>query len=93
MALRDKLSKLQTEQLADLTEIMDEADQLESDLATANNVIAERDTRIAELQDQANRLYARILLSETGAQEEEEEKELTEEEKDNIIREKILGGN
>ena len=93
MALRDKLSKIQvTDQLADMAEIMDEADQLETDLETANNVIAERDAKIAELQDQANRLYARILLNETGAQE-EEEKELTEEEKDEEFRQKILGGN
>ena len=66
MALRDKLSGIKTEQLADLTEIMDEADKVEADLLTANNTIAERDKKIAELQEQANRLYARLILNDTG---------------------------
>ena len=66
MALRDKLSGIKTDQLADLTEIMEEADKVEADLVTANNTISERDKKIAELQEQANRLYARLILTDTG---------------------------
>lgn len=73
MALREKLSKINTDQLADLTEIMDEVDKLEGDLANANSVIGERDKKISELTDQNNRLYARMLLSDVGKVEEKED--------------------
>lgn len=73
MALREKLSKINTDQLADLTEIMDEVDKLEGDLANANSVIGERDKKISELTDQNNRLYARMLLSDVGSVEEKED--------------------
>ena len=73
MALREKLSKINTDQLADLTEIMDEVDKLEGDLANANSVIGERDKKISELTDQNNRLYARMLLSDVGSTEEKED--------------------
>lgn len=73
MALREKLSKINTEQLADLSDIMDEVDKLEGDLANANSVIGERDKKIAELTDQNNRLYARMLLSDVGKVEEKED--------------------
>ena len=72
MALREKLVKINTEQLADLSEIMDDADKLEADLVTANATIGERDKKIAELQEQANRLYARLILTDTGNPDEEE---------------------
>lgn len=73
MALREKLSKINTEQLADLSDIMDEVDKLEGDLANANSVIGERDKKIEELTDQNNRLYARMLLSDVGKVEEKED--------------------
>lgn len=75
MALRDRLSGIKTEQLADLTEIMEEADKVEADLLTANNTIAERDKKIAELQEQANRLYARLILNDTGKPADDEDNE------------------
>ena len=74
MALREKLAKINApEQLADLSDIMDEADKLEGDLANANSIIGEKEKKISELQEQANRLYARLLLSETGSESEEKE--------------------
>ena len=73
MALRDKLSTIKTDQLDDLYAVMAEADGLEADLATANATIGERDKKIAELQDQANKLYARLILSDTGKPAEPEE--------------------
>ena len=90
MALREKLIKINTEQLADLSEIMDDADKLEADLVTANATIGERDKKIAELQEQANRLYAKLILSETGVSDEEEEKEETLEEFNEKMKEKML---
>lgn len=71
MALRDKLSKIKTDQLDDLYAIMGDADQLEADLATANSALGEKDAKIAELQDQANKLYARLILTDTGKPAEE----------------------
>lgn len=79
MALRDKLSTIKTDQLDDLYAVMAEADGLEADLATANATIGEKDKKIAELQDQANKLYARLILTETGTAEEEEKEETLEE--------------
>lgn len=67
MALRDKLSTIKTDQLDDLYSAMSDADALEADLATANSTIAERDAKIAELQEQANKLYARLILTDTGS--------------------------
>ena len=66
MALRDKLSTIKTDQLDDLYAVMAEADGLEQDLATANDAIAERDKKIAELQSQATKLYERLILTDTG---------------------------
>lgn len=93
MALRDMLSKIQTDQLGDLSDIMDASDQLERDLENAQNIIAERDTKIAQLQEQTNKLYARLLLNEGGGKTEEEVHEETLEEYNDKMRQKILGGN
>lgn len=72
MSLREKLSAIKTDQLADLAEIMDLADGIENDLTNANSVIAERDKEIEGLKAQNNKLYARIVLSETGEPKEDE---------------------
>lgn len=57
MALRDKLSTIKTEQLADLAEIMDLADGIEADLENANSVIAERDKTINDLKEQLSLIH------------------------------------
>lgn len=67
MALRERLSAIKTDQLDDLYAIMGDADKLEADLATANSALSEKDAKIAELQEQANRLYARLILTDTGS--------------------------
>lgn len=72
MSLREKLAGIKTDNLADLADIMDMADSIESDLANANSVIADKDKEIAGLKEQNNKLYARIILSETGGKEENE---------------------
>lgn len=74
MSLREKLSGIKTDQLADLADIMEIADGIEADLENANSVIAERDKTISELKEQNNKLYARMILTETGGKEEEEPK-------------------
>ena len=74
MTLREKLAKINApDQLADLTEIIDEVDKLQGDLDNANSIIGEKDKKISELQDQSNRLYARLLLSDVGTVEEKED--------------------
>lgn len=75
MSLREKLSAIKTDQLADLAEIMDLADGIENDLTNANSVIAERDKEIEGLKAQNNKLYARIVLSETGDPNDDDEPE------------------
>ena len=75
MSLREKLSGIKTDQLADLADIMEMADGIEADLANANSVIAERDKTISELKEQNNKLYARMILTETGGKEEKEKPE------------------
>ena len=91
MSLREKLATIKTEQLADLAEIMDLADGVENDLKNANSVIADRDKEIAGLREQNNKLYARMILTQTGGTEEEEEHEETLEEYNENLRKKILG--
>lgn len=71
MSLREKLAGIKTDNLADLADIMDMADSIESDLANANSVIADKDKEIAGLKEQNNKLYARIILEQTGGKEEE----------------------
>lgn len=73
MALKERLSAIKTDDLADLSEIIDEVSKLESDLETANNVISEKDKKISELQETSNRLYAKLVLNDTGKVEEKEE--------------------
>ena len=91
MSLREKLAGIKTEQLADLAEIMDMADGVENDLKNANSVIADRDKEIAGLREQNNKLYARMILTQTGGADEEEEHEETLEEYNENLRKKILG--
>ena len=91
MSLREKLAGIKTEQLADLAEIMDMADGVENDLKNANSVIADRDKEIAGLREQNNKLYARMILTQTGGTEEEEEHEETLDEFNENLRKKILG--
>ena len=93
MTLKEKISKIKTDDLADITDIIEGVTKLESDLENANAVISERDAKITELQDQANRLYTRLILTETGGVSEEEEHEETLEEFNEKIKEQILGGN
>ena len=80
MSLREKLAGIKTEQLADLADIMDMADGIETDLANANSVIADKDKEIASLKEQNNKLYARMILTATGDVDKEEEHEETLEE-------------
>ena len=64
MALRDKLSGIKTEQLADLTEIMDEADKVEADLLTANILNERNPTCYGKDKRWANHLYP-VYLTES----------------------------
>ena len=91
MTLREKYGNVKPDQLADIAALFDETDKLESDLANANSLIGEKDKKIGELQEQANRLYARVILSETGESHEEEEHEETLEEFNDKIRKQIVG--
>ena len=92
MSLREKYGAVTPDKLADLAMLFDETDKLEADLNSANSIIGEKDKKIAELQEQSNRLYARLFLN-TGAEgkEEEEEKEETLDEFNERIREMIIG--
>ncbi len=92
MSLRDKYGALSPDNLADLAQLFDETDKLEADLTSANSIIGEKDKKIAELQEQSNRLYARLLLNTTSeGKEEDEEKEETLDEYNEKIRQMIVG--
>lgn len=81
--LRDALSKMKVDDMAGMASIMDDADKIEADLTTANGIIAEKDAKIAELQEQANSLYARLLTLTTGTDVQpagEDEHEMTDDE-------------
>lgn len=91
MSLREKLATIKTEQLGDMAEIMSLADEIENDLSNANAVIADKDKEIAGLKEQNNKLYARMILTQTGGTDEEDEHEETLEEYNENLRKKILG--
>lgn len=67
--IRDMLAGITPDRLGDVTEVMDAADSIENELATAKAAILEKETKINELTAQNSKLYARIILTDTAAPE------------------------
>lgn len=84
--IRDRLAALKPDSPGDLTEIMDAADAIETELEAAKATIADKDGKINELTAQNNKLYARILLTDTAEPEKAPEEKTEEQQVDEFFK-------